>query len=230
LRDKDGPQNHFQRTLRVWLAECGWQHPLHNLGGDMKKLALAAALCVLALPAAAQVAQPLQPFLVNHNNSIMLVRPLPGSGNEVVIEYAKPRPSLYGLVGPGTTLVRGRWVGPNDFIGTAWVFSRLCGPMPYAVRGGLDRPLGEQGDASTLVLVGAAPQFDTSCRVLYYSLQSTQAVLRFEYAAFEVDDPQLQRLLPPAPPEPERPIITPDMPVVEMPLPQAFPRWLGLGR
>ena len=85
-------------------------------------------------------AQPLQPFLVNHNNSIMLVRPLPGSGNEVVIEYAKPKPSLYGLVWPGTTLVRGRWVGPNDFIGTAWVFSRLCGPMPYAVRGGLDRP------------------------------------------------------------------------------------------
>ena len=78
--------------------------------------------------------------------------------------------------------------------------------------------------------MGAAPQFDTSCRILYYSLQSTQAVLRFEYAAFEVDDPQLQRLLPPPPPEPERPIITPDMPVIEMPPPQAFPRWLGLDR
>jgi hypothetical protein len=109
---------------------------------------------------------------VVHNGSLMTMTQTPGG---MVVRYAQPRPDLFGLVLPGTLLVEGRWVGPPPqmFVGTAFVFSSLCGPIPYPVRGTVDQ-------SQALMLFGAAPQFDTACRILGYSIESQQAVLRFE--------------------------------------------------
>lgn len=107
-----------------------------------------------------------------HNGSLMTMISTPGG---MLVKYAQPRPDLFGLVLPGTLLVEGRWVGPPPqvFVGTAFVFSSLCGPIPYPVRGTVDQ-------SQALMLFGAAPQFDTACRILGYSIESQQAVLRFE--------------------------------------------------
>ena len=141
-------------------------------------LVLAACSTAMAAPA----------YTVTHNGSLMLVTPV--ARNEIVIQYANPRPSLIGLVQPGTVLVRGYWQG-DIFNGTAFVFSRWCGAIPYVVRGTTDQ-------ANSLVLIGAAPQFDTNCRILGYDPTSAHAVLRFE--------------LPPPPPPPiETPRATRDV-------------------
>jgi hypothetical protein len=73
-----------------------------------------------------------------HNGSLMTMVQTPGG---MMVRYAQPRPDLFGLVLPGTLLVEGRWVGPPPqmFIGTAFVFSSLCGPIPYPVRGTVDQ-------------------------------------------------------------------------------------------
>jgi hypothetical protein len=107
-----------------------------------------------------------------HNGSLMTMVQTPGG---MMVRYAQPRPDLFGLVLPGTLLVEGRWVGPPPqmFIGTAFVFSSLCGPIPYPVRGTVDQ-------SQSLMLFGGAPIFDTTCRILGYSTDSAQAVLRFE--------------------------------------------------
>ena len=107
-----------------------------------------------------------------HNGSIMTMMQTPGG---MVVRYAQPRPDLFGLVLPGTLLVEGKWIGPPPqmFVGTAFVFSSLCGPIPYPVRGTVDQ-------SQALMLFGAAPQFDTACRILGYSMESQQSVLRFE--------------------------------------------------
>jgi hypothetical protein len=110
---------------------------------------------------------------LTHNGSLMEMLPAPGGG--WVVQYAQPRPDLNGLVMPGTVLVRGHWQGrpPQVFVGEAFVFSRLCGAAPYPVRGTVDQ-------SQVLILVGPAPQFDTSCRVVGYDIKSQHATLRFE--------------------------------------------------
>jgi hypothetical protein len=72
-------------------------------------------------------------------------------------------------------LVRGHWQGrpPQVFVGEARVFSRLCGAIPYPVRGTVDQ-------SQVLILFGGAPQYDTSCRIVGYDLNSQHATLRFE--------------------------------------------------
>ena len=113
---------------------------------------------------------PVEVHYAVHNTSLMaIVSPAPG---EMVITYSRPRPDLYGLVMPGTVLVQGTWQGPA-FTGTAWVFSRWCGAIPYPVNGNVD-------GSGALMLFGPAPQFDTFCNILGYDINSFNAVLRFE--------------------------------------------------
>lgn len=134
----------------------------------MRSLSLAIAM--LWAPVAA-VAQPVnEGKLVTHNGSLMvIINPRPGG---MIIQYQDPRPDLFGLVVPGTLLVEGALRG-KTFFGTAFVFSRWCGAIPYAVSGYVDA-------TDSLMLFGPAPIFDTACRILFYSPQSFQAVLRFE--------------------------------------------------
>jgi hypothetical protein len=133
-----------------------------------------------------------------HNGSQMAMLPAPGGG--LVVQYALPRPDLNGVVMPGTVLVRGHWQGPPPqvFVGEAFVFSRLCGAIPYPVRGTVDQ-------SQVLTLFGGAPQFDTSCRIVGYDINSQHATLRFE------PTPPPARVAPPVaqapamPPEPVAP-------------------------
>ena len=98
------------------------------------------------------------PMLATHNGSLMEVTPL--DGNRVEIRYVDPRPGLWAVgVRPGTVLIRGQWIG-DRLEATAHVFSAGCGPIPYAVAGGVD-PNG------VLTLGGPAPIVDSySCFVL----------------------------------------------------------------
>ena len=132
-----------------------------------------AILSAGALIGAATAASAQTPMMATHNGSLMEMLPAPGGG--LVVQYARPRPDLNGLVMPGTVLVRGHWHGrpPQVFVGEAFVFSRLCGAIPYPVRGTVDQ-------SQVLTLFGGAPQFDTSCRLVGYDLNSQHATLRFE--------------------------------------------------
>jgi hypothetical protein len=132
-----------------------------------------AILSAGALIGAATAASAQTPMMATHNGSLMEMLPAPGGG--LVVQYARPRPDLNGLVMPGTVLVRGHWQGrpPQVFVGEAFVFSRLCGAIPYPVRGTVDQ-------SQVLMLFGGAPQFDTSCRIVGYDLTSQHATLRFE--------------------------------------------------
>jgi hypothetical protein len=132
-----------------------------------------AILSAGALIGAATAASAQTPMMATHNGSLMEMLPAPGGG--LVVQYAQPRPDLNGLVMPGTVLVRGHWQGrpPQVFVGEAFVFSRLCGAIPYPVRGTVDQ-------SQVLMLFGGAPQFDTSCRIVGHDLNSQHATLRFE--------------------------------------------------
>jgi hypothetical protein len=125
-----------------------------------------------------------------HNGSLMAMLPAPGGG--LVVQYARPRPDLNGVVMPGTVLVRGHWQGPPPqvFVGEAFVFSRLCGAIPYPVSGTVDQ-------SQVLMLFGGAPQFDTSCRIVGYDINSQHATLRFDPTPPVVQAPAA----PPAPVE-----------------------------
>jgi hypothetical protein len=68
----------------------------------------------------------------NHNGSVMLLK-VQGSLREFY--YAQPRPGMVVEgVQPGTLLFTGNVHG-NSINGTAWFFSRRCGPRSYQVRG-----------------------------------------------------------------------------------------------
>jgi hypothetical protein len=129
-----------------------------------------AILSAGALIGAATAASGQTPMMATHNGSLMEMLPAPGGG--LVVQYARPRPDLNGLVMPGTVLVRGHWQGrpPQVFVGEARVFSRLCGAIPYPVRGTVDQ-------SQVLILFGGAPQYDTSCRIVGYDLRKTRQVI-----------------------------------------------------
>ena len=78
-----------------------------------------AILSAAALIGAATVASAQTPMMATHNGSLMEMLPAPGGG--LVVQYARPRPDLNGLVMPGTVLVRGHWQGrpPQVFVGEA---------------------------------------------------------------------------------------------------------------
>jgi hypothetical protein len=152
-----------------------------------------AILCVGALVGVVSAANA-QTRMATHNGSLVAMLPAPGGG--LIIKYVQPRPDLAGLVTPGTVLARGQWRGPSPqvFVGEAFIFSRLCGALRYPVRGTVDQ-------SQTLVLVGSAPQFDTSCRVIGFDIRSQHAMLRFE--------PTKQAPTPTEPPVGEAPAAPP---------------------
>jgi hypothetical protein len=156
-----------------------------GVGAMIRPAILSAGALIGAAAASAQT-----PMMATHNGSLMEMLPAPGGG--LVVQYAQPRPDLNRLVMPGTVLVRGHWQGrpPQVFVGEAFVFSRLCGAIPYPVRGTVDQ-------SQVLTLFGGAPQFDTSCRIVGYDLNSQHATLRFEPTK-------------PSPPPAEPPIANPE--------------------
>lgn len=105
-------------------------------------------ILALLMTATAAFAQP-APRFVDHNGSLMEVISEP-TPQTLRIEYVRPRAGMAAIgVVPGTVLLRGRWTGPNDFVGAATVFDPQCGAILYEVRGG---DIGGE-----LVLRGPAP-------------------------------------------------------------------------
>jgi Bacterial SH3 domain len=112
------------------------------------------------------------PSMLIHNGSLMSMSWTNGG---VVIRYVQPRPSLAGLVAPGTTLIEGNWQRNNFFVGRALVFSR-CGAVPYPVQGNVDSD-------QVLTLFGAAPVIDPySCLIVDYDTNGRNGILRFDPA------------------------------------------------
>jgi hypothetical protein len=95
----------------------------------------------------------------DHNGSRMR---LIQQGNLKVFVYDKPRQGMIDEgVRPGTVSFKGRIDNNGTYEGTAFLFSRTCGPVPYSVVGS------ESLDRQTIKLVGSAPYVDpTTCEVV----------------------------------------------------------------
>jgi hypothetical protein len=99
------------------------------------------------------------PTLWDHNGSQVALY-VNGTGRK--FNYTTPVPDLlqYG-VQSGTLLFDGRRNG-SQYSGTAYVFSKQCGPLAYAVSGPVSQ------DDRTVTLYGKAPVVNASCRVVGY--------------------------------------------------------------
>ncbi len=107
-----------------------------------------------APPAAAPASGP---TLWNHNGSIVL---LVANGSSRRIYYQDPRQGMRDEgVANGTLLFEGTKTG-DTYTGTAYVFSRQCGTLPYAVSGTI------ASDQRSFVMRGMAPRLSTRCKVL----------------------------------------------------------------
>lgn len=107
--------------------------------------------------------------LWDHNNSLM---GLYADGAARVFRYQNPRRAMKKEgVQPGTLLFQGQKSGAN-YSGTAFVFSRRCGAIPYPVNGTASN------DERQITLYGRAPSgLDSDCRPIAYR----QDVLEFSF-------------------------------------------------
>ena len=107
----------------------------------------------LAIPASADA-------LWTHNGSTVR---LLSDGSNLVVEYVQPRSQLRAAgVEAGTVLFRGKVAGEKAYSGTAFRFSRRCGPIGYFVKGTLVKD-------KNLILRGRLPKRNQNCTVVGYS-------------------------------------------------------------
>lgn len=105
----------------------------------------------------------------DHNGSLMR---LSTNGPGLVVSYLVTRPGLTESIGPGTVRFQGQRIG-DEIVGTAFVYSVICPPTPYPVRGVVYN--------ESIELRGAAPLLDPdTCAVLAY-IWSGNARLVFTY-------------------------------------------------
>jgi hypothetical protein len=95
----------------------------------------------------------------DHNGSVVF---LEWKGATRNFYYRTPRPAVaIEGVQSGTLLFTGTRSGYN-YIGTAYIFYRRCGPIPYPVRGSLS------SDLHFIRLAGRAPRLDANCNIVSY--------------------------------------------------------------
>src|SRR5947208_1099306 len=95
----------------------------------------------------------------DHNGSLVS---LSATGTRRQFHYQSPAADLLQIgVQPGTLLFDGRKVG-NTYSGTAYVFSKVCGALPYATEGAVTP------DQRTVTMYGKAPIVDSTCSVVQY--------------------------------------------------------------
>jgi hypothetical protein len=95
--------------------------------------------------------------LWEHNGSLVS---LSANGSHRQFHYQAPAADLLQLgVQPGTLLFDGRRDGAR-YAGTAYVFSRACGPLPYPVAGPVSP------DQRSVTMYGKAPVVDANCLVV----------------------------------------------------------------
>ena len=91
-----------------------------------------------------------------HNGSTLY---LVANGNSRELYYDKPRPGMAAVgAQPGSLLFRGTFANGN-YTGTAFIFSKNCGSLPYQVSGPVTN------NYETITLRGQAPSADASCNV-----------------------------------------------------------------
>ncbi|MEZ0085195.1 hypothetical protein [Bradyrhizobium japonicum] len=95
----------------------------------------------------------------DHNGSVVS---LSANGARRQFHYQIPAADLLQIgVQPGTLLFDGRREG-DKYSGTAYVFSKVCGALPYITAG----PVAP--DQRTVMMYGKAPIANSSCRVIGY--------------------------------------------------------------
>jgi hypothetical protein len=91
----------------------------------------------------------------DHNGSEMY---LVTNGSSREVYYQKPRPGMLDAgARPGSLLFRGE-VNNGQYLGTAYIFSLHCGPIPFEVKGPI------LDDDKRIVLTGQAPRVGQNCR------------------------------------------------------------------
>jgi hypothetical protein len=122
----------------------------------------------------------------DHNGSIVY---LIADGASRQFYYHEPRPGmLQAGARPGALLFKGRSI-EGSYVGTAYIFSRNCGPTAYRVSGPI------LDDYRTVVLQGQAPRMDAECRVQGYFTDT----LRFTFLG---PSPPGDVVAAPKPPQP----------------------------
>ena len=174
-----------------------------------KRFGLCCALLALSTSALAQSRGPaarLESTLWDHDGSVVYLLAL-GAARE--FHYREPRAGMVEAgARPGTLLFRGT-VANGQFAGTAFIFDRRCGQLPYPVSG----PILDHDER--VVLTGEAPLVGAKCRVqghftevLEFRLQNANKTAR-ALAPENAPSPPLpteeRAALPaPAPPAPSR--------------------------
>ncbi len=115
-----------------------------------------------------------------HNGSVVY---LVANGASREFYYQKPRPGMLDAgARPGSLLFRGE-VNSGQYVGTAYIFNPLCGPIPFEVKG-----LSLDGD-ERIVLTGQAPRVGRNCRS-YTSYTSTLEFRRANQSQEALTAPQ----------------------------------------
>jgi len=107
-----------------------------------------------------QTASP-DPTIWDHNGSVMY---LVENGSSREFHYQQPRPGMLEAgARPGSLLFRGQ-VDNGQYFGTAYIFNRHCGQIPFQVKG----PVLDDNERITLTGRGATSRAKLShLRVLY---------------------------------------------------------------
>ncbi|MFY9840284.1 MAG: hypothetical protein WAK55_28215 [Xanthobacteraceae bacterium] len=123
----------------------------------------------------------------DHNASVMYLVAI-GSTRELY--YQKPRPGMSEAgARPGSLLFHGQ-INNGQYFGTAYIFNRYCGPIPFQVKG----PILDNDER--IVLTGEAPRVGRNCRA-YESYASTLEFRRLK--SNEVAKSQAPNVAMPAP-------------------------------
>ena len=132
----------------------------------MKRATLLMAVCTAVLVASARTeANAKEPTatqertLWEHNGSIMY---LVAKGSSREFYYKEPRPEMLEAgAQPGSLLFRGQPT-KGQYSGTAFIFNRRCGQIPYQVSG----PIID--NYTRVVMTGQAPRIGPNCRIKGY--------------------------------------------------------------
>jgi hypothetical protein len=110
----------------------------------------------------------------DHNGSVMVLR---AKGQVRRFHYHQPREGMRQAgVSQGTLLFKGRRHG-DRYSGTAYVFSKKCGAVPYQVSGSVS------DDQRRVELSGAAPVIGQNCSVLRYEWNhNSRLVFSYQYS------------------------------------------------
>jgi hypothetical protein len=149
-----GSASHSPGDQRRQAIEEGYRN-----GSDCVERKLMQASVTGSLPSGSAVTGSAVASFWNHNGSIVALK-MDGAGRKLY--YDTPRAEIQAAgVERGTLLFEGRRT--KDRSGTAYVFSRSCGPQPYSVHGVVS------SDLRTITVQGKAPRLDANCQVIGYN-------------------------------------------------------------